>query len=84
VTAVQALVILSMQFHYVTDVVAGFLAAVVATGVATVIGGWLDERFAPWTPVAFAGPTTDDRREHVSVGASITAAGGVERERVQG
>ena len=30
VTAIQAFVILSMRFHYVTDVVTGFLAAIAA------------------------------------------------------
>ena len=49
VTAAQAIVILSMRFHYVTDVVAGLLAAVVATQLASVVGRWLDERYAPWS-----------------------------------
>lgn len=48
VVAVQAFIILSMRFHYVTDVVAGLLAAVAATGLADALGRRLDERFAPW------------------------------------
>lgn len=46
---VQALVILSMRFHYVTDVAAGFLAAVAATQLADAWGRRLDARFAPWS-----------------------------------
>jgi len=49
VVAVQALIILSMRFHYVTDVVAGLLAAVVATQLAGALARWLDERYAPWS-----------------------------------
>jgi len=49
VTAVQATIILSMRFHYVTDVVAGLLAAVVATQLAGVVGRWIDDRYAPWS-----------------------------------
>jgi hypothetical protein len=49
VTAAQATVILSMRFHYVTDVVAGLFAAVVATQLAGAVGHWLDERYAPWS-----------------------------------
>lgn len=49
VTGIQAFVILSMRFHYVTDVVTGFLAAIAATLVASKIGGWIDQRFAPWS-----------------------------------
>ena len=43
----QALVILSMRFHYVTDVVAGFLAGIVATQFAGAIGRRIDKRFTP-------------------------------------
>lgn len=50
ITLLQALVILSMRFHYATDVVAGCLAAVAATQLAGVCGRWLDARFAPWSP----------------------------------
>ena len=49
VTCAQAVIILSMRFHYVTDVVAGFLAAVTATQLAGALGRRLDERFAPWS-----------------------------------
>jgi hypothetical protein len=49
VIGVQAFVILSMRFHYVTDVVTGFLAAIAATQIADKIGGWLDRRYAPWS-----------------------------------
>ena len=49
VVCVQALIILSMRFHYVTDVVAGFLAAVTATQLADALGHRVDERFAPWS-----------------------------------
>lgn len=45
----QALVVLSMRFHYVTDVVAGVLAAIVATQFAEALGRRLDSRFAPWS-----------------------------------
>jgi hypothetical protein len=45
----QALVILSMRFHYVTDVAAGGLAAVAATQLADTCGRWVDARFAPWS-----------------------------------
>jgi PAP2 superfamily C-terminal len=48
----QALVILSMRFHYFTDVVAGCLAAVAATQLAEACGRWLDARFAPWSATA--------------------------------
>lgn len=44
----QALVILSMRFHYITDVVAGFLAAIVATLIGNAVGGRLDKRAATW------------------------------------
>lgn len=46
---VQAVVILAMRFHYVTDVAAGCLAAVAATQLADVWGRRLDARFAPWS-----------------------------------
>jgi hypothetical protein len=46
---VQAFVILSMRFHYVSDVVTGCFAAVTATQFADALGRRLDERFAPWT-----------------------------------
>ncbi|HEY2015604.1 MAG TPA: phosphatase PAP2-related protein [Bryobacteraceae bacterium] len=49
VIGIQALVILSMRFHYVTDVVTGFLAALAATQIAGRVGYWLDERYAPWS-----------------------------------
>jgi hypothetical protein len=49
VVGVQALVILSMRFHYMTDVVAGLLAAVAATQLAGALGRLLDARFAPWS-----------------------------------
>lgn len=45
----QAVVILSMRFHYVTDVAAGCLAAVAATQLADACGRWVDTRFAPWS-----------------------------------
>lgn len=49
----QALVILSMRFHYITDVVAGFLAAIVATLAGKSIGTWLDRKvIARWAPRA--------------------------------
>ena len=49
VLVLQAFVILSMRFHYVTDVVTGFLAALAATQIARKIGGWLDQRYSPWS-----------------------------------
>ena len=49
VIGLQALVILSMRFHYVTDVVTGFLAAIAATQMANKIGAWVDKRYAPWS-----------------------------------
>jgi hypothetical protein len=49
VIALQAFVILSMRFHYITDVVAGFLAAIAATLIADKVGDWLDKRYAPWS-----------------------------------
>jgi hypothetical protein len=50
---VQALVILSMRFHYITDVVAGFLAAIVATLIGRMLGAMLDRRVAArFAPVA--------------------------------
>jgi hypothetical protein len=49
VIGLQAFVILSMRFHYITDVVTGFLAALAATRVADKIGCWLDRRYAPWS-----------------------------------
>jgi len=48
----QALVILSMRFHYFTDVVAGCLAAVAATQLAQAFGHRLDARLAPWATAA--------------------------------
>ncbi len=48
VALLQALIILSMRFHYVTDVVAGCLAAVAATQLADVSGRRLDASVAPW------------------------------------
>ncbi len=48
IVGVQALVILSMRFHYATDVVAGCFAAIVATRLAEALGHRIDERFAPW------------------------------------
>jgi hypothetical protein len=45
----QAIVILSMRFHYFTDVAAGFFAAIVATQLAEGLSHRIDERFAPWT-----------------------------------
>jgi hypothetical protein len=44
----QALVILSMRFHYFTDVVTGCFAAVVASRLAEALSQRIDERFAPW------------------------------------
>jgi hypothetical protein len=49
VAGLQAIVILSMRFHYVTDVVAGCLAAVAATRLADALGRRIDTRFAPWS-----------------------------------
>ena len=49
VATAQAIVILSMRFHYVTDVVAGLLAAVVATQLGGAAGRWIDGRYAPWS-----------------------------------
>jgi hypothetical protein len=49
VIGLQALIILSMRFHYVTDVVTGFLAALAATQIAGKVGDWLDQRYAPWS-----------------------------------
>lgn len=49
VVGLQAFVVLSMRFHYVTDVVTGFLAAIAATQIANAIGGRLDARYAPWS-----------------------------------
>jgi hypothetical protein len=54
VIGAQALVILSMRFHYVTDVVAGFLAAIVATQFSSAVGRRLDERLRHWLPHADA------------------------------
>jgi PAP2 superfamily C-terminal len=51
VAAAQAFVILSMRFHYVTDVVAGGLAAVAATQLAHALGRLLDAGLAPWSIV---------------------------------
>jgi hypothetical protein len=51
----QAVVILSMRFHYLTDVAAGCLAAVAATQLADACGRRLDARFAPWSMTAEAG-----------------------------
>ncbi|HUR36067.1 MAG TPA: phosphatase PAP2-related protein [Vicinamibacterales bacterium] len=48
----QALVILSMRFHYFTDVVAGCLAAVAAIQLAQACGRRLDARLAPWSTTA--------------------------------
>jgi hypothetical protein len=48
----QALVILSMRFHYLTDVAAGCLAAAAATQLAEAWGRRLDARFAPWSMTA--------------------------------
>jgi hypothetical protein len=48
VALLQALIILTMRFHYVTDVVAGCLAAVAATQLADVCGRRLDASLAPW------------------------------------
>jgi hypothetical protein len=48
IALLQALVILSMRFHYVTDVAAGCLAAVAATQLANAWGRRLDARGAPW------------------------------------
>ena len=52
VICVQAFIILSMRFHYVTDVVTGFFAAIVATQLAGALGRRLDERFAIWSLLA--------------------------------
>lgn len=52
VALLQALVILAMRFHYVTDVAAGLLAAVVAMRLAEALGRRLDARFAPWRLVS--------------------------------
>ncbi len=41
-------VILSMRFHYIQDVVAGFLTAIVAALVARALGQRLDQRVARW------------------------------------
>jgi len=49
VIGLQAMVVLSMRFHYVTDVVTGFLAAIVAMQAADTIGEWLDARYSPWS-----------------------------------
>jgi hypothetical protein len=49
VIGLQAVVVLSMRFHYVTDVITGFFAAIVATQAAAAIGEWLDTRYAPWS-----------------------------------
>jgi predicted PurR-regulated permease PerM len=62
VTTAQAIVILSMRFHYVTDVVAGLLAAVVATQLAGAAGRWLDERYRPWSH-RVTSPVADARVE---------------------
>jgi hypothetical protein len=61
VVGAQAFIILSMRFHYVTDVVTGFLAAVTATQLAGALGRRLDERFAPWSIAGehAAGPQPD-------------------------
>jgi hypothetical protein len=55
VALLQAVVILSMRFHYVTDVAAGCLAAVAATQLADACGRRLDARFAPWSAARDAG-----------------------------
>ena len=49
VIGVQAFIILSMRFHYVTDVVTGFLAAIAATRIAGTVGASLDEHYSPWS-----------------------------------
>ena len=58
----QALVILSMRFHYLTDVAAGCLAAVAATQLAEACGRRLDARFAPWSMTAEPGRGSVPRR----------------------
>lgn len=68
VVCVQAFIILSMRFHYVTDVVAGFLAAVAATQLATVLGRRVDERFAPWATV---GEYAAEPKPDLEVAASV-------------
>ena len=70
VTAVQATVILSMRFHYVTDVVAGLLAAIVATQLAGVVGGWIDRRYSPWSE--HVGTDRDDRTPNTSRSPSVS------------
>jgi len=49
IAGLQVFVILSMRFHYFTDVVAGCFAAVVASRLAEALSQRIDERFAPWT-----------------------------------
>lgn len=48
IAALQAIVILSMRFHYVTDVVAGLLAAVAAVRIADAVGRRVDAQVAAW------------------------------------
>ncbi len=57
VIGAQVLVILSMRFHYVSDVVAGFLAAIVATLIGGAVGRRLDKRVATWLAPAAVGAT---------------------------
>lgn len=58
VLPVQAFIILAMRFHYVTDVVTGFLAALAASALADRVGAVIDARTgsANCRPSAVAGP----------------------------
>jgi len=69
VIGLQALVVLSMRFHYVTDVVTGFLAAIVATQAAALIGEWLDARYSPWA-LRESGPTARVEKPPIAIGAA--------------
>lgn len=65
-------VILSMRFHYVTDVVAGFLAAIVAALVARAVGRGLDERVARWfAPAAGVSPRRGEKSDPVMAAAPV-------------
>lgn len=87
VALLQAVVILSMRFHYVTDVAAGCLAAVAATRLADACGRWLDAHVAPWSPARDRGisptrltPVLSPSRVRDAMWARFSGRGGPARE----
>lgn len=72
VAGLQAIVILSMRFHYFADVVTGCLAAITATLLAGALGRWIDARFAPWSLRA-----GEHGRSTVVAPASVAASPGI-------